>query len=870
MARRLLPGLLVLSGASALVLEVAWFRRTAQVAGGSATAMAAVLAAVIGGMALGAWLLGPRSDRSTSPLRLYGVLELIVALGAVLSPWLLDASVPLFTALQRVLGGAGVVLPIARFGVASLLLALPAIAMGGTLPAAAAAVRAVPAERGRAIGLLYACNTLGAVAGTLLAGFVLLPAFGLANTMRLAAVLSVAAGLVAISIRGARASAAGATPLVVNASPHPRASRAIALYAASGFLGLVAEVCYTRSLVLVTGSTTYSFSLMLAVFLLGIGLGSLLGRRLARTARDPVARLEVVVAATGALLGLGTLLMFGLPRLFLQGYLFIQEYSLGFGGGLLLRALLVTLVMLPGALGLGAAFPLAIQVAGAHSAGAGTGRLYAANTLASILGSTLAAFLFVPLLGPHYGLATVAVGVALFAVLPARRPAGWVLLAITALGLVPPSRVAFERLHSGVYFTPNAWVLDDHIDENAWEAGVDLPWTGYGRDATITIWRWYGKCSLLVNGKAVASDQVLADEQHLSLLGHLPMLAHPDPRRVLVVGLGMGTTWRAVESHAPETCTVVEIEPEVVKAARYLGVEPGDVVIADARTWLRATDRVFDVITTDPIHPWVRGSGDLYTVEYWESCRAHLAPGGLVCHWLPVYQMGVEDLRAVLRTFASVFRCTAYYGGGDLVLLGTNASLVPSPARLERPRRETGLEPDLTELKVADHDRIVRLAGPGPLLTEDALRLEFSTPRQLQNQDLAECFVFVRRLWGDPPVPYNHVLDAQEAWARGNGVDAREATWAALRVSPRHAFGRRFAGELYLMMADDDVRKGALERAAKTLTYAEELLGDDSRVTGVRADLEAARGDSDAARALYEKLLEAAPDSDFLRRKLAR
>lgn len=860
---RFLASLLFLSGAGALILEVAWFRRTAQVAGATSVAMAGVLAAVIGGMALGAYLFGRVADRARSPLRLYGLLEAGVALGAVLSPTLLDLARPAFDAAT---------IPV-RFLLATLVLAPPAILMGGTLPAAASALR-MGDTRGRDIGILYATNTLGAVCGTFAAGFVLLPALGLAWTMRAAALFPLAAGVLAFLARG-EARAPGPPP-----PPAPEARRAILLYAASGFLGLVAEVAFTRQLVLVFGSATYAFTTMLGVFLLGIGAGGAIGARIARRTSKHLALLRTTVALTAAVFSLTALAVYLLPRIYLEGFLRLGG---GFGAGLALRLLLSALVLLPGALGLGIAFPLAAHVAAAGAAGSGTGRLYAANTLASILGSTTAVFWLVPLLGPQHATALAALLAALLAA--AARPRLLAIAAVTALGLLPAPQVARERLLSGVYFFPWAWTTAGRIDERSWAEGVDIPFHEYGREATISIWRWYGTNSVLIDGKAEAGNQVITDDLHLSLLGHAPMAVHPDPQRVLIVGLGMGTTYRAVAAHKPLLARVVELEPAIVNAAARLGTRPKDLVLDDARAYLRRTDETFDVITSDPIHPWVRGSGDLYTREYLESCRARLAPGGVACLWVPLYQMGVSDVRDVLRTFCAVFPSVAlFYGGEDLVAVGGQEVGAPrAPSGEAREQLDRLSAADLSKLVVARRDRIVNAIGDGPILTDDALRLEYSTPRQVDDHEAPDCLEWVHELWGAPPAPYGSLLLALVARRRADWDGMQAHLDQALKDAPGSAHVRRTRGEIYLVMAGDATRAGRLDDGNRYFKGARGYLAGDTRLIGLEADLRAAQGEAAAAagdeaaakelhataRELLGRLLEADPGSDYLKRKIS-
>jgi spermidine synthase len=857
--------LLFLSGAGTLVLEVCWFRRMAQVAGATSVAMGAVLAAVIGGMAAGSFLIGRLADRSPRPLRLYGLLEAGIAISALVTPWLLDASEGAFDFLLRHLLDKPGAFTLARFLLATALLALPALLMGGSLPAIACAIRTAPGRRGGALGGLYAANTLGAVAGTFAAGFLLLPVFGLAGATRFAFLLSGAAALLAFLPR-----TAGVDPFERRTGvPAPQARRAIALYAASGFLGLAAEVAFTRRLVLVLGSTTYAFTTTLGVFLLGIGLGGALGALLARRRTGHLRMLEITVATTAALFSLATLVVYLLPRLYLNG---IVGWADTWSDGLLLRFLLCLPVLLPGALGLGVAFPLAAHLATAGSLGAGTGRLYAANTLASIVGSTTAVFLLLPLLGPDLTVVATALAVAGFAALRFRLIPG-VLVLVTAIGLLSPPPEARERLLSGVYSNPGAFLREDRIDEKVWSEGVDFPYVDDGREATVAVMRWYGTHTLMINGKAVANNESLGVVQHLSLLGHVPMAVHRDPKRVLVVGLGMGTTFTACEMYEPTTLRVVELEGAVVGAAASLGVHPRDIVIADARSYLRGTRERFDVITSDPIHPWVRGGGDLYSLEYFESCREKLAPGGVCCQWLPVHQLGLLNLTSILRTFAAAFPgVSAYYGGGDLILIGMAEGPVPEPRVVTgipaRALAELGLT-DLAALEVANGERLREAVGEGVLVTDDSLRLEFSAPKFVDFHGLSDCLRWIENLWDGAPFPLDLVLASQIQWATGEYDEMWKSLSLAREIDPDDRFVACHIGELNLYDVEAVTARGEFDLAEKILDRAKRLLPGDPRLLGVEADLRIAAGEPARARELLQALLEDAPDSVYLRRRLA-
>jgi hypothetical protein len=281
----------------------------------------------------------------------------------------------------------------------------------------------------------------------------------------------------------------------------------------------------------------------------------------------------------------------------------------------------------------------------------------------------------------------------------------------------------------------------------------------------------------------------------------------------------------------------------------------------------------------------VRGSGDLYTKEYLESCRARLAPGGVACLWVPLYQMGVSDVRDVLRTFCAVFPSVAlFYGGEDLVAVGgqeVGDPRAPAGAALEQLERLSAA--DLGRLVVARRDRIVAAVGEGPILGDDALRLEYSTPRQVDDHEAADCLLWVRDLWGSPPPPYGSLLLALAAKKRGDG----DAMWAHLDAAQKEAPGsahvRRTMGELCLVGAGDAIREGRLEEGARYFRIARGYLAGDTRLTGLEADLRAAQAEAEAAagnaeaakelfaaaRELFGRLLERDPASDYLRRKIA-
>jgi hypothetical protein len=276
------------------------------------------------------------------------------------------------------------------------------------------------------------------------------------------------------------------------------------------------------------------------------------------------------------------------------------------------------------------------------------------------------------------------------------------------------------------------------------------------------------------------------------------------------------------------------------------------------------------VITSDPIHPWVRGGGDLYTHEYFVSCRERLRPGGVACQWLPVFQMGVSDIRDIVRTFTAVFeKAAVYYGGGDLVLVGGTLGAPRAPRGEVRAALERLGVADLAVLEVAAGAALRAAAGDGPLLTDDALRLEFSTPRHLDNHALPDCLAWIRDLWGEPPAPYSALLAAREAEASEEYGKMRLMMARAREEAPKNAYVRRFAGENHLLWADYWIRRGELREGIYHLLEAERDLGRDPRIEGIRAELRVAQGRNADAAEIFSGLLARYPDSAYLRRRIA-
>ncbi|NQZ97587.1 MAG: fused MFS/spermidine synthase [Myxococcales bacterium] len=776
--RLLVYGLFLGSGATALVYQVSWTRNLSLIFGASYEAISIVLASFMAGQAMGALYFGRRAKGVARPLRVYGWLEIGVAAFALILPLLLRLVNEAYVSAAISLGGTHGVIDAVRPLMAFLVLVLPTFLMGATLPILIEFSVQRDAEFGSRLSALYAINTAGAVIGTLAAGFLLLPELGVSRTQLLAVAGNTLIGVVAIladRLAGpARAPAnAGAGP-VVAASPAPdqREPAAddwglrLAFWgtAVSGTGALALEVMWSRGIAVAMGSTIYSFTIMLAAFLVGIALGSGLH------ALFPLRRIHVSVqfGAVLILIGLTSLAVSQLiPRL----PLYSLELNLWFyGGSVGIRGvttlLLSFLIMLVPCTFMGVAFPLAGEardrLMGSHSQS--VGELVGLNTSGAILGSLLAGFVIVPLVGLERGMLmasaiTLAYGLlVLWVMVESVRPelrgraalATLVLFAaiVSAALLIP--RWSTRTLAA----LPNndqqvAVDSDGNVDLEGFLDRTQILYYREGRGSTVVaIGSEFGFRSLHVNGKAVASDGATA-LQIQYLLGHLPVLLHPEPRSAVVVGLGTGVTLAGVAAHSEiEDLTLVEIEPAVLGAAAHFVHVNDDamhdprvtIVYHDGRNFFHTTDQKFDVITADPIHPWAQGASYLYTIDYFRLVAEHLTEVGVMCQWLPLYELSEEHLQSVAASFSAVFEHTSLWqAGGDALLIGSRVPLELNLETLSQRLKEErvaehlsrigidGVLPLLAELTM-DEAAIRRFADGAIINTDDNLYLEFASP----------------------------------------------------------------------------------------------------------------------------------------------
>ena len=767
--------LLFLSGAAGLIYQVAWVRLLGLAFGVTVFAISTVLAAFMGGLAIGSIVGGRRADALTRPLRVYGLVELGVGITALLTPWAFSLLQTVYSALSQIVDPsqaphvAGGVRAVLAFAV----LLVPTALMGGTLPLAVRGARGQRGEqdptRGDAwtMGALYALNTTGAIVGCLLSGFVLIGQLGLSETIFAAAIANALAGLGALILdwalgEGASSVETPPSPALRATSPRGRGEvlgrAALWAFAVSGAISLAYEVVWTRILAVLFDSSIYGFVLMLATVLAGIAVGGAVGGMFVRWRASPRAaglafawlELGIGLAAVLALIVFGSAfdLLMGL-----RGSGSILERLVR--TDLRLMAVLSILTVLPAALLMGATFPVAARLWAAGSSGLGQklGGVYAGNVAGAIVGSLAAGFVLVPLLGAHHSLLLLAamnvvLGAALLAVASTRNrsalPVGAAALAVVAFAASWPS------LHQVVF--------NEHFPDQQllayWE----------GLENTVSVARdSAGVQTLFTNSRGQTNDAPDLVRYH-RVMGHLGALLAPSRgARALVVGLGAGATPGALAQHTGAQIDVVELSESVISAAPFFRVANADVLqrpnvhvsIDDGRNFLLRNRKPYDVITADVVHPYDAGATNLYSVEYFRLVARSLAPRGIMIQW--VSPGSAFEHALIVRTFLQAFPNSTLWLGGDL-LIGSPSPLLLSRAELEARLTDPAARQALAEVGFNHPQDVLAqfrgssaelhaYAGEGPILTDDHPILEY-----FQSQDIPQDPPDLSGLNGQPPV----------------------------------------------------------------------------------------------------------------------
>jgi spermidine synthase len=830
-----------LSGATGLVYEVLWTRLLGATIGNTHFSITLVVSVFMGGLALGSYAGGRRADRSANPLRLYGILVLLIGLSCLLIPPLVEAARPIFAWLYPPYDGdpeAGPLLAV-RILVCALLLIVPTSFMGATLPVLSRHFARSLGRVGGTVGALYALNTLGAVVGALFTGFIGIHRLGLWGTNLLAVGIDVAIGLAVLAAarKAASAPAAPREPEPARALPREPAAApaagagapsamegaraasvrlAVLAFALSGFANMLLQIAWTKAIVLTIGNSTYAFSLIVSLFILGIALGGGIVSSFVDRLRNPPLALGALILLTGLSVAATIPLLGYFPILGARLFGSIEEPR--YETLLLLHVLLVAAVILPSTVLMGTVFPIVgkIRTLSIASVGSAIGGAYFWNTVGSILGTLAAGFVFIPLFGRVYDTLYLGAGVSLlvgFVLVLLSLPRPDLRLAVSAAfaALVLLPQLMF--LPHGVLGSKNPYWHPAIMSQGAYVSstfrhayrdaeGRVIPRREYVEDVlrVNTVLSYHegihapvavvrsptGAVAMRISGKVEASLAPSGgynnDLPHQILAGHLPMILHPAPREVLTLGLGGGVTLGTLTLYPVDSIDSLEISPEVIAAAREHFAEANrgaldDVrvrnVIGDGRNHLEYTPRRYDVITSVPSNPWIAGIGNLFTVEFFATCRERLREGGIVCNWIHKVNMRADDFRTVVRTFLEVFdeHAQLWDLGYDCLLIGSPAPLRLDGERLARLLEGPEVAKDLGGLGITDPAMLFRHykldtagmrdfaggAGGGPLNTDTYPVLEHSCPFGL----------------------YGHALDAFRALVAAGHSPLAGAAWTS-------------------------------------------------------------------------------------------
>jgi spermidine synthase len=778
------------SGFASLVYQILWAREFAVILGSTVHAISTVLAAFMGGLGIGSILFGRIVDQSErSVLRLYAIAEAAIAISAIVLELAFRLVPRLYGTIYN-LQVAPQLFYVLRFLFAFSILLLPTLFMGATIPILAKLI-ARDGFLGIPAGWIYALNTIGAAAGAFSAGFFLIEQLGMHKTLAVAVAINLLIAAVAAvydrrfytvskTVRNSRVTS---TAAVIDRRYNGKSyggKSPLLIYAFSGFVALGLEVVWSRTLVFSIGATTYAFSSVLVVVLAGLAIGTVLATRLLKTNTYP---LNWIVAgqASIALLSLFSLVVFTSLSIPLRDWLAFSD-QMSWRGQLLIQFGQTAVLLLVPAIIFGAIFPLAAELhVQRTNVGSSLGRLLAANTFASIAGSLLTGFVFIPSLGIDRSYALLGT-VSFIALLYALKSRLWVGMLGAAWLLV-------------LVFLPKHKVLEPISPTEK------LIFYKEGTNGTISVVEDYaGERNLMIDHIAVAgTDPIFTTDQ--KSLAHLPMLLHPNPKKVLTVGFGSGgASYSFTRYPQLDAIHAVEIDPVVLEASPYFQAKNGNpfldprfhVIRDDARSYLLYGRDYYDIITTDCTDLRYKSNALLYTGEFFEAAKGKLRQGGMVVAWVPLGGLSAADLKTTIRTFTETFPYASgwymyNYPTHYVLLVGSGSELRFDLKEVRARMNMPAVRQDLAEINLDDplkllacyfknRVQLLTFSNDAIVNRDNAPILEFSVPRSPHAFSLSDNLEEFSREVDDPahlvsqPVDVAAVLRARTLIVQGHIV----------------------------------------------------------------------------------------------------
>ncbi|MFC1532525.1 fused MFS/spermidine synthase [Thermodesulfobacteriota bacterium] len=787
-----------ISGLTGLTYEILWTRMIVKIIGSAPFAVSIVLTVFMGGLGLGSYLAGRSIDRIKNPLKLimlYGILELIIGAYGLILPLLLTLIKPVYAILYNQLFGYFLGYNLITFAGCFILLIIPVTCMGATLPVLSRFFITTISRVGTQVGRIYGLNTIGAAAGSILCGFWLINFIGVWGSLIFAIVLNGIIGIVCIMVSYALPRRSAVPEILTEAATRSREYNAaeadipedagkyriyaLTIFTVTGFCAMAYEVVWSRLLGLIVGPTTYSFTIVLVTFITGLAFGSIFFGWQGDRVKN-VTFLLLFTQIVAALFALLSSQIMGNSQIFFAKL--IYHFKDHFAVLSLLKAAVLFMFMFFPTFFLGAAFPLVgkIYTQSLSRTGRAIGFAYAVNSVGAVLGAFCAGFLFIPLIGKEWSLSLIiAIQLLTSLIIGCRlfwkkrdRVSNWIPLAAAAiLGLVlifPNPYWDRKMLSVGKYhrFDINAikdlgWLetLFSGSELFADYPGGEIVYFGDGIGGFTTVMKQ--KTDIFRNiyyclynrGKADASSRFDMDTQ--TLLAHLPMLFHPDPKSVLVVGLASGITAGEILYYPVDKLDVVEINQQVVDASNFflpwnnnlLSNPKTELIIQDGRAHMELSDRKYDVISSEPSNPWMAGQAILFTEEFFRLARDRLNDDGIYVQWIHAYQMDWPTFALVGRTFFRVFpnslliRTNPLSLGSDFLLVGLKSEERLNESVAERNLRYAQQSKNITlhNHRVFYHlivsEDLKKLFGEGPVNTDIRPWLEFSAPKLIHTHD---------------------------------------------------------------------------------------------------------------------------------------
>ncbi|HTY37123.1 MAG TPA: fused MFS/spermidine synthase [Bacteroidota bacterium] len=764
--------LFIISGATGLIYQVAWFKYLSLFLGNTTYAQTIVLATFMGGLAIGASLWGRRADRSASPIRLYAALEFFIGLYCLLYPWIMSVVKYIFVMIVLALDlpSDGVAVLLFKLIISVVTLLLPTILMGGTLPVLVRFLSSSVEESGRNVATLYFLNSFGAVVGSLLAGFFLVPMAGLRATVLSAGSVNILIAAIAFGL-GRRAQVLTASSETAPETEFPsvpdrQVLLAIVVAGVSGLAAMIYEVAWVRLLIPVLGSSTYSYTLMLVAFIAGITIGSWFVSINIGKWKNLFAVLALCQLLIGASMALMLPLYGRVPYLFWQVGSMLARTDASYPVFLTLQFTIGLAIMIIPTIFLGMSLPLASRIAtrSVKLLGKTIGTVFSVNTVGTVLGSLAAGLILIPLIGVRHaievGLLLNLACAVILAIADSRTSVvrrsvvSVVAVVVVVLTFVLGSDWNQIVALSGVFrqFGTNRQPPSSYDEFVHASLANKILYYKEGASATVGVVQNPSPAGpqnvLIINGKADASS--IGDLPTQVLLGQVPMMLNAHPDSVLVIGFGSGVTTGSVLTHPVKRVDCVEISPEVIAGGKFFE-HVNNRPLADPRTRLHIDDALaylklsksnYDAIISEPSNPWIAGIGNLYTTDFFELCKERLREHGVMVQWFHLYEIDDQTFKLVVRTFRTIFPHVSVWQSltPDLLLVGSKDSLALDEDRLAQKFAIPEVRRDLQRIKVQDVATFASLqmisegptreyASDGPFNTEDKPLLEYWAPK---------------------------------------------------------------------------------------------------------------------------------------------